>query len=139
MTADQESSTEAALRAYQQEQSGTGVNSKKGKMTEEEEADSLEFLRSRGVLVETPEDRAGAADAAKELSGLQIGAPNTRSFRYVVWFKWKGKEEEYTVDTVLSSQSSCACTAMWSTGTVPIALTLLVGVCSCVAQACDCL
>lgn len=60
-----------------------GANSLAGKMTEEQQADSLEFLRSRGVLVETPEDRAGAADAAKELSGLQVGAPNTRSFRYV--------------------------------------------------------
>ena len=70
-----------------------GANSLAGKMTEEQQADSLEFLRSRGVLVETPEDRAGAADAAKELSGLQVGAPNTRSFRCVS-FREKEKEKK---------------------------------------------
>lgn len=59
----------------------TTTNSEKGKMTEEEQAESLDFLRSHGVLVETPEDRANTANAAKELSGLQLGAPDTTSFR----------------------------------------------------------
>jgi len=61
----------------------TTTNSEKGKMTEEEQAESLDFLRSHGVLVETPEDRANTANAAKELSGLQLGAPDTTSFSYV--------------------------------------------------------
>ena len=52
----------------------------KKKMTAEEQAASLDFLRSHGVEVETPEDRVHAAAAAQKLAGLKIGAPGTVSF-----------------------------------------------------------
>jgi hypothetical protein len=53
------------------------------KQTKEEQEKSLQWLRDRGIEVETPEDRKRAKDIASSMSKLSATDDNTRSFTYV--------------------------------------------------------
>ena len=51
--------------------------------TPEEQAESLQWLRDRGIEVETPEDRTRARDIAESMSKLSANDIDTSTFTYV--------------------------------------------------------
>lgn len=53
-------------------------------MAEESSEESIEWLRSRGVEVETPEDRKKEAERLREQKSLKEGDPGTRAVKFVV-------------------------------------------------------